>query len=98
MQRRRFVLSATAALATPSLVRAQEVQKSVKAGFRLVTLARDLEHVHLAENGDVVEARGRAGIRRKHDALLDEGGDAVRHGKIREMLGTGALYREKRDR
>ncbi len=43
MQRRRFVLSATAALATPSLVRAQEVTRSAKASFRLVTLSRDLE-------------------------------------------------------
>ena len=37
MQRRRFVLTATAALATPSIVRAQ------KASVRLTTLARDLE-------------------------------------------------------
>jgi glucose/arabinose dehydrogenase len=47
MQRRRFVLSATAVLATPSIVRGQPAQggplKSAKASFRLVTLARDLE-------------------------------------------------------
>ena len=51
MQRRRFVLNATAALATPlatpSIVRAQPAQAgrlmSAKASFRLATLARDLE-------------------------------------------------------
>src|SRR5689334_2313503 len=43
MQRRRFVPSAIATLSTPSLVRAQAVQKSTKASFRLVTLSRDLE-------------------------------------------------------
>ena len=47
MQRRRFVLSATAALATPSIVRAQGLPegplRSAKASFRLVTLAHDLE-------------------------------------------------------
>ena len=42
MQRRRFVLSATAMLATPSIVRAQTL-KSVKASFRLTTLSHDLE-------------------------------------------------------
>jgi aldose sugar dehydrogenase len=43
MQRRHFVLSATAALATPSIVHAQGLQKSAKASFRLVTLNHDLE-------------------------------------------------------
>ena len=48
MQRRRFVLSATATLATPvlatpSIVRAQAALRSAKASFRLVTLSRDLE-------------------------------------------------------
>jgi glucose/arabinose dehydrogenase len=47
MQRRRFVLSATATLATPSVVRAQPAQggrlTSAKASFRLATLSHDLE-------------------------------------------------------
>ena len=43
MHRRRFVLSATMALATPSIVRAQGILKSAKADFRLVTLNHDLE-------------------------------------------------------
>jgi glucose/arabinose dehydrogenase len=43
MDRRRFVLTATAALAAPAVVRAQEALKSAKAGYRLVTLSRDLE-------------------------------------------------------
>src|SRR4029077_16347940 len=42
MQRRRFVLTATATLGTPSLVRGQNL-KSAKANFRLVTLSHDLE-------------------------------------------------------
>src|SRR5215468_9231855 len=43
MQRRRFVLSAIAALATPYIVRAQGLLKTAKANFRLVTLNHDLE-------------------------------------------------------
>ena len=43
MQRRHFVLSATMALATPSIVRAQGILKSARASFRLVTLNHDLE-------------------------------------------------------
>src|SRR5205809_6011405 len=48
MQRRHFVLTATTALATPAIVRAQETLKSgalksAKASYRLVTLSRDLE-------------------------------------------------------
>src|SRR5947207_779667 len=43
MQRRHFVPSAIAALATPSLVRAQGLLMSTKASYRLVTLSRDLE-------------------------------------------------------
>src|SRR5258708_6862686 len=43
MKRRHFVLSAIAALATPSIVRAQGALKSAKASFRLVTLSHDLE-------------------------------------------------------
>lgn len=48
MDRRRFVASATAALVAarlgaPAVVRAQEVLRSEKAGYRLVTLARGLE-------------------------------------------------------
>jgi len=42
MHRRRFVLAATSVLATPAVVRAQETLKSAKAGYRLVTLSRDL--------------------------------------------------------
>ena len=43
MQRRRFVLAATTALAAPAVVRAQETLKSAKAAeHRLVTLSRDL--------------------------------------------------------
>jgi aldose sugar dehydrogenase len=42
MQRRRFVLTATSALAAPAVVRAQETLKSAKATYRLVTLGRDL--------------------------------------------------------
>ena len=42
MQRRRFVLAATTALAAPAVVRAQETLKSAKAAYRLVTLSRDL--------------------------------------------------------
>jgi glucose/arabinose dehydrogenase len=42
MQRRRFVLAATSALAAPAIVRAQETLKSAKAAYRLVTLSRDL--------------------------------------------------------
>jgi aldose sugar dehydrogenase len=42
MQRRRFVLAATGALAAPAVVRAQETLKSAKAAYRLVTLSRDL--------------------------------------------------------
>jgi glucose/arabinose dehydrogenase len=44
MDRRRFVLSATAAvLAAPAVARAQETLTSAKATYRLVTLSRDLE-------------------------------------------------------
>ncbi len=43
MNRRRFVIAATAALAAPAVVRAQDVVKSAKASYRLVTLTRDLE-------------------------------------------------------
>ena len=43
MQRRRFVLTATSALAAPAVVSAQETLKSAKATYRLVTLSRDLE-------------------------------------------------------
>ena len=43
MNRRRFVLAATAGLTAPALVRAQETTKSAKASYRLVTLSRDLE-------------------------------------------------------
>lgn len=44
MDRRRFVVTATAAfLAAPAVVRAQDVLKSEKANYRLVTLTRDLE-------------------------------------------------------
>ncbi len=43
MKRRHFVLSAMAAMAAPSVVRAQTAIKSAKASFRLVTLSRDLE-------------------------------------------------------
>ena len=43
MQRRRFVLAATTALAAPAVVRAQETLKSAKAAYRLVTLSRGLE-------------------------------------------------------
>lgn len=43
MKRRRFVLAATGALAAPAVVRAQDVLKSAKADYRLVTLSRDLE-------------------------------------------------------
>jgi aldose sugar dehydrogenase len=42
MQRRRFVLTATSALAAPALARAQETLKSARAAYRLVTLSRDL--------------------------------------------------------
>ena len=42
MHRRRFVLGATSVLAAPAVVRAQETLKSAKAGYRLVTLSRDL--------------------------------------------------------
>ena len=42
MHRRRFVLAATSVLAAPAVVRAQETLKSAKAGYRLVTLSRDL--------------------------------------------------------
>jgi aldose sugar dehydrogenase len=42
MQRRRFVLAATSALAAPAVVRAQETLKSAKAAYRLVALSRDL--------------------------------------------------------
>jgi glucose/arabinose dehydrogenase len=43
MQRRRFVLTATSALAAPAVTSAQEPLKSAKAAYRLVTLSRDLE-------------------------------------------------------
>src|SRR5215510_14041111 len=43
MHRRSFVLAATGVLAAPTLVRAQEVVKSARANYRLVTLSRDLE-------------------------------------------------------
>ncbi|MBS0549567.1 MAG: PQQ-dependent sugar dehydrogenase [Proteobacteria bacterium] len=44
MDRRRFVASATAALlAAPAVVRAQDVSRSAKASYRLVTLTRGLE-------------------------------------------------------
>lgn len=44
MHRRRFVLSATAALlAAPAVARAQELLRSEKAGYRLVTMSRGLE-------------------------------------------------------
>ena len=43
MHRRRFVLTATSTLAAPSVLRAQDVQKSAKASFRLVTLSKGLE-------------------------------------------------------
>ena len=47
MHRRQIILAATAALpatlAAPSIARAQEILRSSKANYRLVTLARDLE-------------------------------------------------------
>jgi glucose/arabinose dehydrogenase len=47
MRRREIIMAATAALpatlAAPSIARGQEVLKSSKANYRLVTLARDLE-------------------------------------------------------
>jgi glucose/arabinose dehydrogenase len=47
LHRRQIILAATAALpatlAAPSIVRAQEILRSSKANYRLVTLARDLE-------------------------------------------------------
>lgn len=43
MHRRRFVLAASAALAAPRVARAQDTFRSAKAGYRLVTLSRDLE-------------------------------------------------------
>src|SRR5436190_6789410 len=43
MLRRRFVLTTIGSLAAPAVVRAQETLKSAKAGYRLVTLSRDLE-------------------------------------------------------
>jgi glucose/arabinose dehydrogenase len=43
MHRRRFILTATGALAAPAIARAQETLKSDKATYRLVTLSRDLE-------------------------------------------------------
>ena len=48
MHRRQIILAATTALpatlAAPSIARAQEILKSSKANYRLVTLARGLEH------------------------------------------------------
>src|SRR5262245_18455484 len=43
MQRRQIIMAATGALAAPAIARAQEILKSSKANYRLVTLARDLE-------------------------------------------------------
>lgn len=43
MRRRQIILAATTALAAPSIGRAQEILRSSKANYRLVTLARDLE-------------------------------------------------------
>ncbi|HEX9325853.1 MAG TPA: PQQ-dependent sugar dehydrogenase, partial [Reyranella sp.] len=43
MRRRQIILAATTAFAAPSIVRAQEILKSSKANYRLVTLSRDLE-------------------------------------------------------
>ena len=43
MLRRRFALTAFSSLAAPTVVGAQETLKSAKAGYRLVTLSRDLE-------------------------------------------------------
>jgi aldose sugar dehydrogenase len=43
LHRRQIILAATATLAAPSVARAQEILKSSKANYRLVTLARDLE-------------------------------------------------------
>jgi glucose/arabinose dehydrogenase len=43
MNRRRFAVAATAALAAPAVARAQEALKSAKASYRLVTLSKDLE-------------------------------------------------------
>ena len=44
MQRRRsFLATAAAVLAAPAIVRAQDVIRSAKASYRLVTLSRDLE-------------------------------------------------------
>ena len=43
MNRRRFVVTATSALAAPAVARAQETLKSAKASYRLVTLSKDLE-------------------------------------------------------
>ncbi|MBL6614490.1 MAG: PQQ-dependent sugar dehydrogenase, partial [Reyranella sp.] len=42
MRRRQIILAATA-LAAPAIARAQEILKSSKANYRLVTLSRDLE-------------------------------------------------------
>ncbi|MBM3646204.1 MAG: PQQ-dependent sugar dehydrogenase [Alphaproteobacteria bacterium] len=43
MHRRRFTLAVTATLATPAVLRAQDVLRSARGNYRLVTLARDLE-------------------------------------------------------
>lgn len=43
MRRRQIILAATAALAVPAIARGQEILKSSKANYRLVTLTRNLE-------------------------------------------------------
>ena len=43
MRRRHIMLAAGAAVVAPAVVRAQEILRSSKANYRLVTLARDLE-------------------------------------------------------
>src|SRR5690349_819233 len=43
MRRREIIVAAAGALAAPAIARAQEILKSSKANYRLVTLSRDLE-------------------------------------------------------
>lgn len=43
MHRRRFIVAATGSLAAPAIACTQEMPKSAKASYRLITLSRDLE-------------------------------------------------------